>query len=127
MTTIDLTTSLRPRSNKPGRSGKKETKTGGIEVLRFFTKAGVDVFDTCEWELRNAAITNERGEIVFEQKDVEMPKFWSQMATNVVVSKYFRGHLGTADRETSVGQLIGRVVHTITQWGREGGYFAREE
>src|SRR5438270_12112024 len=77
--------------------------------------------------MRSALITNERGEVVFEQKDVEMPKFWSQMATNVVVSKYFRGHLGTSDRESSVRQLIGRVVQTITQWGREGGYFATEE
>ncbi|HWW61456.1 MAG TPA: vitamin B12-dependent ribonucleotide reductase, partial [Thermoanaerobaculia bacterium] len=65
--------------------------------------------------------------VVFEQKDVEVPKFWSQMATNVVVSKYFRGHLNTADRETSVRQLIGRVVRTMTEWGREGGYFATPE
>src|SRR5438270_2645199 len=77
--------------------------------------------------MRSALITNERGEVVFEQKDVEMPKFWSQMATNVVVSKYFRGHIGASDRESSVRQLIGRVVRTITQWGREGGYFATEE
>src|SRR4029077_8379485 len=66
-------------------------------------------------------------EVVFEQADVEMPKFWSQMATNVVVSKDFRGHIGTPDRERSVRQLIGRVVNTMTQWGREGGYFAPPE
>jgi ribonucleoside-diphosphate reductase alpha chain len=125
MTSIEITSNLRQRSSgKPAR--KKETKTGGIEIERFFTKAGIDVYDTCEWEMRSSAISNESGGIVFEQKDVEMPKFWSQMATNVVVSKYFRGHLGTPDRETSVRQLIGRVVRTITGWGREGGYFASE-
>ncbi|TMK24310.1 MAG: vitamin B12-dependent ribonucleotide reductase, partial [Actinobacteria bacterium] len=126
MTSIEIpSNNIRPRShNKPMK--KKETKLGGIAVDRFFTKPGVDVYDTCEWEMRSAAITSESGGIVFEQKDVEMPKFWSQMATNVVVSKYFRGHLGSPDRETSVRQLIGRVVRTITGWGREGGYFATE-
>jgi ribonucleoside-diphosphate reductase alpha chain len=126
MTSIEIPSSnIRPRSNsKPVK--KKETKLGGVAIDRFFTKAGVDVYDTCEWEMRGAAITSESGGIVFEQKDVEMPKFWSQMATNVVVSKYFRGHIGSPDRETSVRQLIGRVVRTITGWGREGGYFASE-
>ncbi len=125
MTSIDL--SVRSRTSPPrSKAARKETKTGGIEIDRYFTRPGVDVYDTCEWELRNAAITSESGGVVFEQKDVEMPKFWSQMATNVVVSKYFRGHLGTPDRESSVRQLIGRVVRTITQWGREGGYFASE-
>jgi ribonucleoside-diphosphate reductase alpha chain len=126
MTSIEIpSNNIRPRSNsKPVK--KKETKPGGIAIERFFTKAGVDVYDTCEWEMRSAAITSESGGIVFEQKDVEMPKFWSQMATNVVVSKYFRGHIGSPDRETSVRQLIGRVVRTLTGWGREGGYFASE-
>src|SRR4051812_12540451 len=127
MTSIDMSTpNLRARSSSRAPKGRKDTKLGGITVDRFFTRPGVDVYDTCEWETRNAAITSERGDVVFEQKDVEMPKFWSQMATNVVVSKYFRGHIGSPDRETSVRQLIGRVVRTITGWGREGGYFATE-
>ena len=124
MTSIDV--SVRTRTAPPRKATKKETRNGGIAIDRWFTRPGVDVFDTCEWELRNAAISSESGGVVFEQRDVEMPKFWSQMATNVVVSKYFRGHVGTPDRESSVRQLIGRVVRTITQWGREGGYFATE-
>jgi ribonucleoside-diphosphate reductase alpha chain len=128
MSSIDLTTqTIRVRGGGPKpKATRKETKTGGIEVTRYFTTPGVDVYDTCEWELRTAIIVNERGEVVFEQKDVEVPKFWSQMATNVVVSKYFRGHIGTKERESSVRQLIGRVVRTMTEWGREGGYFASE-
>src|SRR3954447_6700790 len=127
MTSIEIpSNNIRPRSSSKPANKKKETKLGGIAIERFFTKPGVDVYDTCEWEMRSAAITSESGGIVFEQKDVEMPKFWSQMATNVVVSKYFRGHIGSAERESSVRQLIGRVVRTITGWGREGGYFSTE-
>src|SRR5512145_1100525 len=122
MTSVDVT--LRARTNGPKSPKRKETKLGGIEVQRYFTRPGIDVYDTCEWELRSAVITNERGEVVFEQRDVEMPKFWSQMATNVVVSKYFRGTIGSADRESSVRQLIGRVVRSMVVWGRDGGYFA---
>jgi ribonucleoside-diphosphate reductase alpha chain len=99
----------------------------GLSFRRYFTKPGVDPFDAVEWELRDAVIGNERGEKVFEQKGVEVPKAWSQTATNVVVSKYFRGHLGTPGRERSVRQLIGRVVDTMTDWGRRGGYFAGED
>ena len=126
MSSLDITSheSLRPRGESLRR--KKNAPTGGITFERFYTKAGVDVYDTCEWEMRSAVITNEKGESVFEQRDVEVPKFWSQMATNVVVSKYFRGHIGSPDRESSVRQLIGRVVRTITAWGRDGGYFASE-
>src|SRR5580693_7379978 len=97
---------------------------GGVRFARFFSTAGVDPFDTVEWEVRDAVITNEKGETVFEQRGVEIPKSWSQTATNVVVSKYFRGQLETPQRESSVRQLIGRVVDTITAWGRRGGYFA---
>jgi ribonucleoside-diphosphate reductase alpha chain len=87
----------------------------------------VDPFDEVEWELRSALIANERGELVFEQRDVEFPKFWSQQATNIVVSKYFRGLLGAPERERSVKQLIGRVVDTITRWAGEQGYFASDD
>ena len=87
---------------------------------------GVDPFDEVTWEQRSAVIGNERGEVVFEQRDVEIPSFWSQQATNIVVSKYFRGQIGTPEREHSVKQLIGRVVNTITEWARKDGYFASE-
>ena len=98
----------------------------GLEFERHFTKDGTDPFDEVDWELRSAVIANERGELVFEQRDVEFPKQWSQQATNIVVSKYFRGVIGTPERERSVKQLVGRVVDTITRWAREQGYFASE-
>ena len=101
--------------------------TEGINVKRYFTRAGVHPFTEVEWEKRSAVISGEKGEVVFEQHDVEIPKSWSQLATNVVASKYFRGPLGTPEREHSVRQLIGRVVETLTGWGRKDGYFASEE
>jgi len=84
-------------------------------------------FDEVQWETREASITNEKGEVVFEQHEVEIPTTWSQVATNVVVSKYFRGVLGTPERERSVKQLIGRVVRTIHGWANKQGYFATPE
>src|ERR1700741_1237348 len=90
----------------------------GLEFSRYFTLPGVDPFDQVEWEIRSAVIGNEKGKVVFEQRDVEIPKFWSQQATTTAVSKYFRGQLGTPERESSVKQLIGRVVDTITGWAR---------
>jgi ribonucleoside-diphosphate reductase alpha chain len=99
----------------------------GLSFQRFYTTPGVSPFDTVEWELRDAIISNEKGEKVFEQKGVEFPKLWSQTATNVVVSKYFRGQIGTPERERSVRQLVSRVSDTITEWGRDGGYFASSE
>ena len=99
----------------------------GLKIPRYFSRAGVSPYDEIEWELRNASITNEKGKIVFEQNNVEIPKAWSLMATQVVVSKYFRGQLGTPQREHSVRQMIGRVVDTITGWGRKDGYFAAPE
>ncbi|WP_396623422.1 vitamin B12-dependent ribonucleotide reductase [Luteitalea sp.] len=99
----------------------------GLEFPRTFTKDGLDPFDAIEWETRSAVIGNEKGNVVFEQRDVEIPKSWSQQATNIVVSKYFRGTIGTPDRERSVRQLIGRVVDTITGWARAQKYFASED
>jgi ribonucleoside-diphosphate reductase alpha chain len=109
------------------RSRKSATSAPGLVFPRFFTEAGVDPFDEVEWDRRAAVIGNERGEVVFEQRDVEMPRFWSQQATNIVVSKYFRGQIGTPEREHSVKQLIGRVVNTMTAWARTHKYFASEE
>ena len=96
----------------------------GLTIPRYFTTPEMDPFDAVAWELRNAVITGEKGEVVFEQHSVEIPKTWSQLATSVVVSKYFRGPLGSPDREHSVRQLIGRVVRTIRGWGERQGYFA---
>ena len=87
----------------------------------------MDPFDEVEWEIRSAVIGNEKGKVVFEQRDVEIPKTWSQQATNIVVSKYFRGQMESPERERSVRQLIGRVVDTITSWARAQKYFASEE
>jgi ribonucleoside-diphosphate reductase alpha chain len=109
------------------RAKSRAAASPGLTFPRFFTEAGLDPFDEVEWELRSAVIGNERGEVVFEQRDVEIPRPWSQQATNIVVSKYFRGTLGTVERERSVKQLIGRVVTTITEWGRIHKYFAADE
>jgi ribonucleoside-diphosphate reductase alpha chain len=96
----------------------------GLEYTRFFTREGMDPFDEVEWDIRSAVIGNEKGAVVFEQRDVEIPRFWSQQATNIVVSKYFRGTIGSPERERSVKQLIGRVVDTITMWAEKQKYFA---
>src|SRR2546426_10439988 len=97
----------------------------GLRLSRRFTREGVHPYDEIEWELRDSAIPGESGN-VFEQKGVEVPKFWSQTATNVVASKYFRGKLGSSVREWSVKQMVDRVVDTIARAGFEGGYFASE-
>jgi ribonucleoside-diphosphate reductase alpha chain len=111
------------------------TKEGDVEVVgtgltfkRHFTKEGVRPFDEVEWEVRDAVIPNfKEGGNAFEQRDVEFPKGWSQNATNIVAQKYFRGPLETPQRESSVRQLVGRVVDTIRGWGRKNGYFATEQ
>jgi ribonucleoside-diphosphate reductase alpha chain len=103
------------------------TSAPGLEFERYFSREGIDPFDEIEWEIRSAVIGNEKGHVVFEQRDVEVPRFWSQQATNIVVSKYFRGQIGTPERERSVKQLIGRVVDTITTWARNQRYFAGDD
>jgi ribonucleoside-diphosphate reductase alpha chain len=102
-------------------------RTTGLKIPRYFTRAAISPYDEIEWELRTASIANEKGKVVFEQSNVEIPKAWSLMATQVVVSKYFRGPLGTPQREHSVRQMISRVVETIASWGKKDGYFATEE
>ncbi len=97
-----------------------------VDVERYFTIPGRDPFDEIEWEIRDAFIPG-KDKAVFEQKGVEFPKFWSQTATNIVAQKYFRGRLGSPERESSVREMIGRVVSTIGGWGRAGGYFADAE
>ena len=97
-----------------------------LAVRRYFTIPGRDPFDEIEWETRDAFIPG-KDKPVFEQKDVEFPKFWSQTATNIVAQKYFRGRMTSPERERSVRQMIGRVVDTISAWGRKDGYFANQE
>jgi ribonucleoside-diphosphate reductase alpha chain len=99
------------------------TKTGGITVERRHTTPGIHPFDEIEWEIRDAVIGDPENP-AFEQRGVEFPKSWSQNATNIVAQKYFRGRIGSDERESSVKQMIGRVAGTIAGWGREGGYFA---
>jgi ribonucleoside-diphosphate reductase alpha chain len=108
-------------------SQEDKTVKRGLHFERFFTKQGVHPFDEVEWERRSATITNDRGEKIFEQKDVEIPKSWSMTATNVVVSKYFYGQIGSADRETSIRQLVDRVAKSYYTWGLKDGYFASEQ
>ncbi|MEY4744477.1 MAG: hypothetical protein RL272_422, partial [Candidatus Parcubacteria bacterium] len=99
----------------------------GVRFRRRFSRPAVHPYDEIEWEFRDAVITNEKGKVVFEQRGVEVPKSWSQTATNIVVSKYFRGEIGKPERETSVRQMVDRVAKTIAGWGRDGGYFSTEE
>ena len=102
-------------------------KAPGLTFRRFFTVPGVNPYDSVEWEKRLAQITDAQGNVIFEQKDVEVPKDWSMTATNIVASKYLHGPLGTPDRETGVRQLIGRVAETIRDWGMSQGYFRTPE
>src|SRR4051794_6393082 len=103
------------KSSRTTRAGVRE---GGLTIERRFTSPGTDPFDTVDWQLRTAEVGG------FKQENVEFPSSWSQNATNIVTQKYFRGKAGSPERESSVKQMIGRVAGTISEWGREGGYFA---
>ena len=100
---------------------------GEYRYKRRYTKPGIHPYDIVKWEQRDATITDHKGQVIFEQKKVDVPSFWSQTATNIVASKYFRGRLGTSDRESSARQLLDRVAKTITRWGLKGRYFQDEE
>src|SRR6201993_3543989 len=102
-------------------------KAPGLQFRRLFTKPGVSPYDEIEWEFRTAQITDAQGNVIFEQKDVEVPKDWSMTATNIVASKYLHGTIGTPDRETGVRQLVRRVAETIRDWGKADGYFRSDE
>ncbi len=109
------------------REGDVEVIREGLTFKRFFTQEGTHPFDQVDWETRDAVIPNyKEGGNAFEQRDVEFPRSWSQNATNIVAQKYFRGTLGTPQRESSVRQLVARVVDTITGWGRKNAYFASD-
>jgi ribonucleoside-diphosphate reductase alpha chain len=115
---------LNGKAIETGKGMKSAETQGGLVFERYFTDGNASPFDKVEWEKRTAQIGNEKGVTIFKQEDVEVPKSWSQTATNIVTSKYFHGKPGTSEREGSVRQLIGRVVNTIVRWGKEGGYFA---
>ncbi len=112
--------------SKPVRCRGGFAAAPGLTIERYFTAEGEDPFEQIKWDIRTASITTGTGEVIFEQENVEVPASWSPTATNIVAQKYFRGKLGSAERESSVRQLVGRVVNTATLWGDEGGYFATE-
>src|SRR5467141_545935 len=113
-------------TRKNGNHKNGATKPG-LRFGRYFTPEASHAYDLIEWERRTAGITGEKGQVIFEQKDVEVPRSWSQLAINVVAQKYFRGSQDSPERETSVRQIVDRVVETLATWGREGGYFATDE
>ena len=117
-------TALHGKAVETSQAVSSAGKSTGLFFERYFTDGKISPFDKLEWEKRTALIGNEKGVTIFKQENVEVPKSWSQTATNIVASKYFHGKPGTPERETSVRQLILRVVDTIVRWGEEGGYFA---
>jgi ribonucleoside-diphosphate reductase alpha chain len=123
--TVDLSAKMDLLKTKE----QKASRTG-VAFPRFFTarlEPGKTPYDEVQWETRTASIGNDKGAVIFEQRDIEVPVDWSQTATNIVASKYFHGKLGSPDRETSIAQLVQRVVDTIAGWGQKDGYFASEK
>ena len=124
-----------PASNRPSNGSATKTKAAAkpaaepkpLPVARVFSSAKVKPFDQLEWDRRTAEITDDSGKVIFKQENVEVPKSWSQLATKVVVSKYFYGEQNTGERETSVRQLIHRVTRTIADWGIKDGYFTKAD
>ncbi|MBW1595514.1 vitamin B12-dependent ribonucleotide reductase [Streptomyces sp. JJ38] len=115
----------RAKAGKPEKAVKSGRTAGGLRVERIHTTPGVHPYDEVVWERRDVVMTNWRdGSVNFEQRGVEFPEFWSVNAANIVTSKYFRGAVGTPQRETSLKQLIDRVVKTYRAAGEEHGYFA---
>jgi len=118
---------LKTESTTPAVQPPAKKKPSGLSFRRFFTKPGVSPYAEVEWDLRLAQITDSQGNVIFEQKDVEVPKDWSMTATNIVASKYLHGKIGTPERETGVRQLVARVAETIRDWGMAQGYFKTPE
>ena len=116
-----------PNSTAAAPATTPSKKSTGLSFRRFFTKTGVSPYDEIEWDLRLAQITDAKGNVIFEQKDVEVPKDWSLTATNIVASKYLHGKIGTPERETGVRALVTRVAETIRNWGLAQGYFKTPE
>src|SRR5207302_3273098 len=113
-------------TSTPGQTPSKK-KAPGLSFRRLFTTPAISPYDEVEWELRTALITDAQGNVIFEQKNVEVPKDWSMTAANIVASKYLHGTIGTRERETGVRQLVGRVAETIRDWGQAQGYFRTPE
>src|SRR6202045_2848995 len=113
-------------TTNPVPAASKKTAPG-LSFRRFFTKPAVSPYDELEWDLRLAQITDAKGNVIFEQKDVEVPKDWSMTATNIVASKYLHGKVGSPERETGVRQLVTRVAETIRNWGLDQGFFKAPE
>ncbi len=125
-TETETTSASTPQTESQTTPAAARRRGPGLAFRRHFTRAGLSPYDEVSWEKRTALIQNEKGETIFEQRDVETPRDWSQTATNIVASKYLHGRVGV-DRESSVRQLVARVAETIRDWGMEGGYFRCEE